>query len=300
MEYYLGIDGGGTKTTVAVSDEYGNVIYKSVGKTINFYSVGMEKARQNLFDVMEDVYVNIGNTVFKNAFIGCSALDCAADNELIKELCGNIINSEKIAMDSDAYVALFSGDNSISRCVVICGTGSMVIGEDVNKKIVVKGGWGHIIGDGGSAYAIAVSALKEAVVLYDENKTDEPIVKCACDFFETDDLRKIIDTVYSENTTKDKIAGFAKYISQVCEKGDRKCLEILSCECRELFRTVCSLLNEMPGCEIVYLYGGVFQNNNIFKNMFVSALLENYPGIKAEMLIVPPEEGALKIARETK
>ncbi len=300
MEYYLGIDGGGTKTTAAVSDEYGNIVYKSVGKTINFYSVGIEKARQNLFDIMKDVYIHIGNTVFKNAFIGCSALDCAADNEIVEKLCGDIINSEKIAMDSDAYVALFSGDCSVARCVVICGTGSMVIGEDANNKIVVKGGWGHIIGDEGSAYSIAVHALKEAVLLYDENKTEDTLVKCACDFFKTDDLRKIIDTVYSEDTTKDKLAGFAKIVSQEGEKGNRICLEILSCECSKLLRTVYSLLNEIPGCEIVYLYGGVFQNNSIFKDMFVSVLREKYPGIKIEMLIVPPEEGALKIARETK
>ena len=44
MKYYLGIDGGGTRTTAAVSDENGNVLFKAVGKSINFYSVGFEKA----------------------------------------------------------------------------------------------------------------------------------------------------------------------------------------------------------------------------------------------------------------
>ena len=70
MKYYLGIDGGGTRTTAAVSDENGNVLFKAVGKSINFYSVGMEKARENLKNVINDIYKNIGKIEFESAFIG--------------------------------------------------------------------------------------------------------------------------------------------------------------------------------------------------------------------------------------
>ena len=52
MKYYLGIDGGGTRTTAAVSDESGNIIAKAVGKTINFYAVGMEASRKNLAEII--------------------------------------------------------------------------------------------------------------------------------------------------------------------------------------------------------------------------------------------------------
>ena len=59
MKYYLGIDGGGTRTTAAVSEENGKLLFKAVGKSINFYSVGMEKARENLKNVINDIYNNI-------------------------------------------------------------------------------------------------------------------------------------------------------------------------------------------------------------------------------------------------
>ncbi len=299
MGYYLGIDGGGTRTTAAVSDDKGKIIYKSVGKTINFYSVGMEKARENLAEIMNDVYENIGDVIFKSAFVGCSALDDEGDAELTDTLCSGIIKSEKTKMNSDVYVALFSGECTVPRCVVICGTGSMVAGIDAENKITVKGGWGHIIGDGGSAYSIAVNALSEAVNLYDENRKDEPLVKIAQDFFKTDDLRRIIDTVYSEDTTKDKLADFAKLVSKECKKGEKISSEILSDECNKLLRTVYSLSEEMKECKILYLYGGVFQNNLIFKSIFTDRFNQKYPNVKVEMLTVAPEEGALKIARET-
>ena len=44
---YLGVDGGGTRTTAVAADENGKILLKAVGKTINFYSVGMKTAKEN-------------------------------------------------------------------------------------------------------------------------------------------------------------------------------------------------------------------------------------------------------------
>lgn len=298
MKYYLGIDGGGTRTTAAVSDENGNIIYKATGKTINFYSVGMDASRKNLAEIMNRVYDEIGDIIFEGAFVGCSALDDKADDTTLEALCGGIIKANKTEMNSDAYVALFSGDSRDARCVVICGTGSMAVGVNACGKIIAKGGWGHVIGDGGSAYSIAVSALSEAVNLYDENRFNEPLVKSAAKFFKNDDLRKIIDIVYSESTTKDVIADFARSVAGLCAEGDKKAKAILENECKKLVRTVSALVDEIEGCKVLYLYGGVFQHNSTFRALFETYMTEKHPAVKTELLTVTPEEGALKIARD--
>lgn len=300
MEYYLGIDGGGTKTTASVCDGDGKIIYTTVGKTLNFRSVPMSEVRQNLDAIINDIYRNIGKVIFENVFIGCSALDDKADENLIHSLCDGIINSKKTEMNSDVYVALFSGDCNAPRGVVICGTGSMAVGIDRNGKITVKGGWGHIIGDGGSAYSIAVNALSRVAVMYDENKKDKPLLKATLDFFKVKSLREIIDTVYSETASKDSLAAFAKVVSDECKKGDKVACDVLSEECDKILKTAFSLADETEGCEIIYLYGGVFQNNEFFKNMFVERFCEKYPNIKVELLTVTPAEGALKAARGIK
>ena len=254
----------------------------------------------NLKELLADIYKEMGAITFKRAFIGCSALDERASDDTVKALCGDLIKSENIIMDSDTYVALFSGESVVPRGVVICGTGSMVTAIDENSGIHTKGGWGHIIGDGGSAYSIAVNGLAEAVQLFDENKTDAPLVKAAQSFFESENLRLIIDKVYSEATTKDVLADFARCVSLGALNGDEASINIIKTECDKLLRTVYSLLDEIGDCKILYLYGGVFQNNPMFKELFVKALNEKYPTVRAEMLVVPPEEGALRIAREQK
>ena len=57
MKYYLGIDGGGTKTTAVICDENCNFISSFVGESINFNSVGTKTARENHF-VLNMVFCN--------------------------------------------------------------------------------------------------------------------------------------------------------------------------------------------------------------------------------------------------
>ena len=295
MKYYLGIDGGGTRTTAAVSDESGKILVKSVGKSINFYSVGMEKARKNLANVIEDIYKNIGKIEFEAAFIGCSALDDEASKDTRNSLCDGIIKAEKIGMNSDVYVALASSGEDKCRIVAICGTGSIATGIDENGNIKTKGGWGHIFGDEGSAYSIAVNALKASAMLYDEGKIT-PLVKKAEEFFEVEDFRLAIDKIYSPETTKDVLAQFSIEVGEVANE-DFVAKTVLINEAHFFSKTVLALLNEMKSCTLVSLYGGVFQHNEFFRNAFVEDVKEIHPDLKIEMLTLSPEEGALKIAR---
>ena len=296
MKYYLGIDGGGTRTTAAVSNEKGNILFKSVGKSINFYSVGMEKARENLKDVINDIYKNIGKIEFDSAFIGCSALDNEATKETITSLCAGIIEAEKIGMNSDVYVALASSGEDECRVVAICGTGSIVTGIDEKGIVKTKGGWGHIFGDEGSAYLIAVNALKASAMLYDEGKIT-PLVKKAEEFFEVEDFRCAIDKIYSPETTKDVLASFSAIVGEIAEE-DFVAKTVIINEAHFFSKTVLALLNEMKNCTLLSLYGGVFQNNELFRNSFIDDIKEFHSDLRIEMLTLPPEEGALKIARE--
>ena len=296
MKYYLGIDGGGTKTTAAVSDENSNIIAKATGKTINFYSVGMEASRRNLKEVIDELIKKLGTDCFEAAFIGCSALDDEADKATLDALCGGIINANKIAMNSDVYVALKSANGN---CVAVCGTGSMAVGEKADGSIAVTGGWGHIIGDEGSAYSIAVNALKKCCLLCDKNES-APLLKAAENYFGVDNFRKAIDIIYSAETAKDFIAGFAANVAALANENCEVSKNIIASEAKAYAQTVITLIGELENCPVVSLYGGVFQHNPTFRAEFEKELKTVYPEIKTEILDMPPEEGALKSARELK
>lgn len=294
MKYYIGIDGGGTKTTAAVSDENGNILLKEVGKTINFYSVGMDKASHNLNTIIDTISAKLGVECFEAVFVGCSALDNEADKKTLDSLCGDI-KAKKLAMNSDLYIALKSVDSKVCPCVAICGTGSMATGEDENGDIVIAGGWGHIIGDEGSGYAIAVNALKKCCELCDEGTTS-PLLEKATSFFNVGNFREAIDIIYSPETTKDLIAEFASEVGELCET-DPDARDIVITEAHSFAKTVLILLKKVKQCTVLGLYGGVFTHNSLFTQVFESDIKTKFPDVKLQLLNTPPEEGALKLAR---
>lgn len=297
MNYYLGIDGGGTRTTAAVSDENGSILLKEAGKTINFYSVGMETARANLGAIIENIENKLGKITFKGAFIGCSALDVEADEDLTRKLCGGVIDAERLKIHSDVYIALKAVGEAVCPCAAICGTGSMAIAEDENGKTQITGGWGHTVGDEGSALGISLRALRLCCQLCDRGEAS-PLLESANAFFGVDDFRKAIDIIYSPETTKDVLAGFAAEVGRLAAKGDKTSLDIISKEAELFAETVLILLDRVGKCSVLGLYGGVFQHNESFVKIFSEKIKAEYPDIAIKLLDMPPEESALELARK--
>lgn len=295
MKYYLGIDGGGTRTVAAVSDENSNILCRAESGSINFYSVGMDMARDNLSDVIKSIKNQLGDIVFTGAFIGCSALDWEADEDTVKALCDGIIRSDKIRMNSDAYVALKASD---CKAVAICGTGSMAIGEIEDGEIIVKGGWGHILGDEGSAYQVAIEAIRHCCYLHDCGDVDD-MVFAALDYFGISSVKGIIDVLYSPDTKKDYIAGFCARVSGLAESGCVFANKLIKAEAENYANfTVKLLLEDMDDCSALAVYGGMFEHCYGFYEAFCDALIDgDYPDLNIKMLESPPEEGALKLAR---
>ncbi len=298
MKYYLGIDGGGTRTVAAVSDEIGNILVKKEGKSINFYSVGMDTARKNLKDIIENIKSCLGVEKFYSAFIGCSALDGEASETLTQKLCGDIIYAEKIKMHSDVYIALKAVGKALCPCAAVCGTGSMAVGEDKNGCFQIVGGWGHTVGDEGSAYAIALRALKLCCRLSDKGEEDAPLLKRAISFFGVENFRDAIDMIYAPKTTKDVLAQFAAVVGELASAGDGDSLEIISTEAELFADTVLLLLDRVECCDTLGLYGGVFQNNDAFIVSFSKKIKERYPCLEIRLIDTPPEESALELARK--
>lgn len=290
--YYLGIDGGGTKTVAVVTDEKGRIITTVSGATINFYSVGYENARKNLSELMNKITAETEICSFSAAFIGCSALDCEADNETTERLCDGIINADKMKMHSDVYIALKSVKNAECPCVAICGTGSIATGEDKNGNTHVTGGWGHILGDEGSAYSIAVKALEICCQMCDKDEKT-PLLESAEKFFGVPDFRKAIDIIYSDDMTKDKLAHFAEAL----DINDETVRKIIISQAQKFAISVQTLLEKMKNCDVLGLYGGVFQHNSLFREEFSDAIKNKFQETEIKLIETPPAVTAAEIAR---
>jgi N-acetylglucosamine kinase-like BadF-type ATPase len=155
---YLGIDGGGSKTTFLLVDEYYNEICHFQSGPSNYLSVGAEAARtaitQGIARLTERP--NIVCAGFAGAGLPDSVL-------FYRSLLESLIPGAQIIVESDAFIASIGAIGIDPGVLLIAGTGSIVIGRDRNHSIFRVGGWGPHFGDEGSGFWIGREAVRAAL-----------------------------------------------------------------------------------------------------------------------------------------
>src|SRR5205085_10696076 len=93
---------------------------------------------------------------------GLAGMHVPADYERFTALVGRLLSAGRVRIYNDGAVALAAATGGREGIVVVAGTGSIAYGADRSGRSLRSGGWGYIIGDEGSAYAIARQALRAA------------------------------------------------------------------------------------------------------------------------------------------
>ena len=159
MPYYLGIDGGGTKTTCAVGDETRRLAATTAGPS-NIVRVGEMQTRESLHRVVRQACAAAGITPDQ---VSCTCVggSGAARPELaaiVHAILAELLSSP-IKVVGDMEIALEAAFGDGPGVIVIAGTGSIAYGRDDNGKTARAGGWGFEIGDEGSAHWIGRTPL---------------------------------------------------------------------------------------------------------------------------------------------
>ncbi|MEE1065735.1 MAG: BadF/BadG/BcrA/BcrD ATPase family protein [Acutalibacteraceae bacterium] len=296
MKYYLGIDGGGTKTTAIICDENAQLISRFVGESINYNSVGMETARKNLKATVDGVLPN--DVKLNAAFIGMSAISERADDEFTKKLCEGIIDCDKITMDSDVYIGLEAMRCDGSAAMVISGTGSMAVGRLPDGEIIHTGGWGYILGDEGSGYAICIDALRAAICGYEGSAEKTLLTDAVKEHYQVNDMLELIDIFYDPPMPRSEIAKLAPIVFK-CSENDGVADAIIRNHAQLLANTVSALLSQLPEGTPLGLWGGIFENYEKFRNLFSASVNERFPETEINVLEYAPEYGAVFAAIKT-
>ncbi|MBR3836410.1 MAG: hypothetical protein IKJ69_06475 [Clostridia bacterium] len=292
MKYYLGIDGGGTKTIAIVCDKNGNLVSRYVGKSINYNSVGTHTARQNLKETVDGV-LDGKDITLSSAFIGMPALSARADDEFTKELCSGIIDCPKIAMDSDVYIGLEAMKCDGAAAMVISGTGSMAVGRLADGTIIHTGGWGYILGDEGSGYALGLDAVKAAICGSEGSAKQTSLTEKVLEHFGIADIDVLIDIFYDPPISNSEVARVAPVLFECAKNGDEVANGIITKHAHLLADTVSALLCRMPCGTPLGMWGGILVNCDIFREQFVSLVKDKFPEAQIEIIKYPPEFGAV-------
>lgn len=286
---FLGIDGGGSRTTAALFDRDGTFLCEAAAGSINFYSNPLSDVRDNLALLVRDVRRVAGISSFQSVFIGLSALNGPADDAQIRRLTDGVLQADVIGMDSDLFIALEAMSREGACAAAICGTGSMAVARDADDRILHKGGYGYLLGDEGSGYAIALDAVRCALRSADGSGEKTALADAVRAFFRAQNADELIDRFYDPPIRRQDVAAFLPEVRRCADSGDACAIRILETQADDFARTVRALLQTLPDDCPLGLWGGVFRH----VPRFTARFRQSFPNRDVSFLPYPPQLGAV-------
>ena len=256
--FIAGIDGGGTHTRIEVRDLENQLLRRGEFGPFNINSIGEAAFRELLWEVF----------AWCGGMAECTRLCVGAagiSNPNVKRILGEELEAAgfrgKWYLCGDQEIAL-RGAMDGPGIALIAGTGSICFGKNAAGETARSGGFGHIIDDGGSGYALGRDVLSCAARASDGRMKDYGMLPLVLDRLGGGPER-IVPFVFDPATDKAAIAKFSHIALDQADKGDPEAQRILETEARELaelVRAVQERLN-LPGCRIALL-GGLIASEN--------------------------------------
>lgn len=222
---YVGIDGGGTKTTLVAVDESGAEIARCHTSTSNAAVIGHDAAAATLARALVELAQQCGGQPpFTAAWFGLSGSDRPGDHRRLLPALEPLATS--IRMTNDAELALGGLPDGIGMAMV-AGTGSIAFGRNRAGKRARAGGWGHLFSDEGSGYDLTIRMLRAFAAEADGRGPATSLTQRLLDHFGLTEPHEIIAHVYASTMTKGALAGLSTLVIEEAETGDLLANDIL-------------------------------------------------------------------------
>ena len=302
-KYYLGIDGGGTKTHAVVADAKCNILGEGFSGAANPLRVGLEDAVAHIDQAVSDACtqagIELGN--IDSACAAIAGINHPIHYHTMKDALDDALHLSGLELVTDARAALEGALDGKAGVVVIAGTGSIAIGVNQDGQTARSGGFGPTLSDEGSGYYIAQAALKAVVSSFDGRSPRTILVDRICNRLGVAGPSDLPGVIYNSDSEPVDIAPLAEVVDEAAQEGDDVARQILTAAGGELGRLAASVIEKLKlnsASFRVACVGSVFRSGEFVLEPLRRAVLGVAPGAEIGPPLYPPAIGAVKLAQE--
>jgi N-acetylglucosamine kinase-like BadF-type ATPase len=320
MSYFLGIDGGGTRTTAWSADQDGRVLARAVTGPTNPLKVGFQATQRELLravrQALRQARLRIPAPVSGKQRKRAAGKERRPTRPLLDAICVGLagvdrpqvhgrllawlrrsIPARAHLLTSDAAIALRAAIGDSPGIIVVSGTGSIAYGRNDRGRVLRSGGWGVPFDDVGSGYDLGYRAIAAALRDYDGRGPYTQLSAKVCQALKIPDITRVVLLPL----TPKEIAALFPLVLQAARRRDFVARELCEGAGRDLADLAVALLKRLGwlGRVVpVVCAGGVFRASTRIRRSFARHLRREAPHARVLFLRHPPVVGALALARD--
>lgn len=218
------LDGGGTKTkcnVLRIEDRLPEVVAMAVGDGSNPAAIGVDRA------------VEVVATVVRNAVAGADGAGLTVDRAVFA-LAGTLGNQLRQAMEQrladlalsrisrvfpDIWPIVIAGSPRGVGAAIVAGTGSATAALDDTNRLAVTGGWGYLLGDEGSGFALGRDAIRHTLQQLEFGRELTPLVQAVLSNLHATSIADVKAAIYGRENPRQGMAALAPLVVQMADDG---------------------------------------------------------------------------------
>jgi N-acetylglucosamine kinase-like BadF-type ATPase len=286
--YLMALEGGGTRSQAILLDSSGQVLGSGRASDVNTNFVPYELAQQAVQLAVKAALDGAGILGSEVKHFAAALVGPRFGPETFGELCPNTHYHYYGERDVVFARAQLYRPHGVA-VVAATGATAWAVRQDDGRQTAF-GGWGSLLGDEGSAYAVGLQGLRQAVRAFEgrlDVQTDLVAAIAAHLELKLENFhRGLITLAYSKPLSRSEIAGLAPVVSQLAQQGDLAAARIIAEAAQDLANLAIHAARSLFSRDELFsvaLAGGLFKAGESFTNPITARFAADYP--EAEILL---------------
>lgn len=298
-KYFLGFDGGGTKTQCVLADAQGLVLARASAGPSNPLRTGYTRAWFSLSGAADSV---LGQRKLRAGDIcgicaGLGGAGRAGVARSAKTFFERGFPSAQVRVTTDLEIALEAAFGTGDGIILLAGTGSAAFGRDANGRTARAGGRGPWISDEGSAFDIGRRAVSAVVRSEEHRGPSTALSKRLLKWHECRNWDSLLELI--AKNPDDVFPKTFPLVAELADAGDAVAQKTLSGAAASLAELAALVSGDLGWSDreiLIGQVGGVFGRSKFFDKAIETELKKAAPRSRLVESKMSPAEAAVHMA----
>ena len=291
--FYLGVDGGGSKTLAILTDLSGNHFRKVQRGPGNMALLDRGTAAQMIHDLVDDLLDGEDPAKIACATMAFAGIGREREKNLLFQITRGA-GIEQFNLMTDGQIQYYAAFGEEPGVLLSAGTGSICLLKTADGPLEQLGGKGYLLGDEGSGYYIGNLAIRNALEEKHQDRGFSELTRQILAFYAIVDPDDLISLIYTARFPQRLIASCTRTVMKNAASGSTIALEILEKAAEhllQLFNRAAQHFDKSQSIPLC-LTGGVLNGRSPLRDLLEKRLVEKY----AHLDLVTPKINAAAAA----